>query len=164
MARDGASMLGQFQRNKGEKETMSQLGFGAMLGMLRDNSEDVKILKDRLGKTIEKVWVKDDYLSFKFTDGSTMNLYDSGQSCCEERFMTCDDDLTQFVGDILLDVDLSDVVECEGRDDANEVQFLRVKTDKGMINVANHVEHNGYYGGFSISISGTEAERNDDEK
>ena len=35
-------------------------------------------------------------------------------------------------------------------DDVHEIQFLDVKTDKGIFQMANNNEHNGYYGGFLI--------------
>jgi len=81
-------------------------------------------------------------------------LRDTGQSCCEHRFMTCDDDLSTFAGAKLVAVEVRDVQvrEC-GVAEVEEAQFLVVTTDKGAITVANHNEHNGYYGGFCISAS-----------
>ena len=32
----------------------------------------------------------------------------------------------------------------------HEVQFLEIKTDRGVLTMANHNEHNGWYGGFWI--------------
>jgi hypothetical protein len=72
------------------------LGMGVMIGMLSGNAKTVDTVKSSLGKIIETVELKDDDLKFLFTDGTGMILRDDGQSCCEHRYMVCDDDLTSF--------------------------------------------------------------------
>ena len=129
---------------------MSQNGMGVMLGILGGNEETVNTVKSSLNKTIEKVWLDEetDRLNFKFTDGTGMYLFDDGQSCCEHRYMVTADDLTEYADAKLLDVELKDAPDQEDEYGTHEVQFLDVKTDKGVFQMANHNEHNGYYGGF----------------
>lgn len=91
-------------------------------------------------------------LDIRFTDGTGLQLFDNGQSCCEHRYMRTDDDLTYFVGATFLDADLRAAAETVEDTDysVHEVQFLHVRTSRGTIVCANHNEHNGYYGGFSL--------------
>lgn len=86
-----------------------------------------------------------------FEDGTGLSLVDDGQSCCENRYMTCDDNLDYFVGAEYLGWDLGDV-EFEGEKDylCKDIQFLNIRTSRGVISVASHNDHSGYYDGFNI--------------
>ncbi|MBS3993634.1 MAG: hypothetical protein KGZ87_07950 [Bacteroidetes bacterium] len=126
------------------------LGLGVMIQTLGGNEETVNAVKSALNKTIEKVWLKENELLFKFTDGTNLKLYDDGQSCCETRYMRTDDDLSEYSGAKLLDFELKNAPNQEDEYGDHEIQFLDVKTDKGIFQMANHNEHNGYYGGFWI--------------
>lgn len=126
------------------------LGFGVMIQTLGGNEETVNAVKSALNKTIEKVWLEGNELLFKFTDGTNLKLYDDGQSCCEDRYMRTDDDLSEYEGARLLDFELKNAPDQEDDYGTHEIQFLDVKTDKGIFQMANHNEHNGYYGGFWI--------------
>nr|WP_152613166.1 hypothetical protein [Inquilinus limosus] len=64
--------------------------------------------------------------------------------------MTCDDDLKPIIGATLLGWEIRDVTYDGDDYDVHEIQFLVVNTSQGSFTVANHNEHNGYYGGFSI--------------
>ena len=134
---------------------MSQLGIGAMLGMLGGNKETVAAVKASLGKTIKETRLKDDdSLVLVFDDGLVLTLRDDGQSCCENRYMRTDDDLAEFAGAEVLDVELRDAPSTEGEyGECHDVQFLAVKTSKGEFVMSTHNEHNGYYGGFWIVAS-----------
>jgi hypothetical protein len=131
---------------------MSQPGIGVMIGLLGGNEETVNAIKSSLGKKIKNVQLEaDDTLKFEFQDGSSLNIRDDGQSCCEHRYMTTDDDLSEYSGATLLDFELKNAPDQEDEwGEVHEVQFLDVKTDKGVFQMANHNEHNGYYGGFWI--------------
>jgi len=134
----------------------SQLGMGVMIGMLGGNKETVEAVKASLKKKIAAIQVKDDVLALTFTDKSVLRLRDDGQSCCESRYMVCDDKLDKFVGGKLMDISLEDAPDPPKKsewEEAHEAQFLHVKTSKGSFTVSNHVEHNGYYGGFWIVAS-----------
>ena len=132
---------------------MGQLGMGVMLGMLSGNEESVSAIRSSLNKTISLVYLDDDsQLKFKFSDGTSLTIWDDGQCCCEARYMRTDDILTEFIGATLLYFELKDAPSTQDRewDDVHEIQFLDVKTDKGVFQIASHNEHNGYYGGFWI--------------
>lgn len=86
----------------------------------------------------------------RFEDASEIALRDNGQSCCESRYMTCDDDLSEYLGAKLLDVAEAAGKSAEDRGDYHETMFLKIKTDRGTITVETHNEHNGYYGGFDL--------------
>jgi len=115
------------------------------------NDKSADAIKSCLNKKIAGVDVSDSSLNITFEGGQILSVWDGGQSCCESRYMTCDDDVSSFVGDKLVDMEMmvADNVEENGYG-CHEIQFLNVKTNKGVFQVATHNEHNGYYGGFAI--------------
>jgi hypothetical protein len=130
---------------------MENLGMGVMLGILGGNEETVNSIKSSLNKIIEKVELDGDDLVISFTDNTTLIVWDGGQSCCESRYMTTDDNLPDFNGTTLLDLELKSVEY--GDNDGwgeHEIQFLNIKTSEGVFTMVNHNEHNGYYGGFYV--------------
>jgi hypothetical protein len=134
---------------------MSQLGFGVMINMLCGADRGADLLKAAIDekRKITDVRLEDNALHFTFKDGSKIRIWDDGQSCCEHRYMTTDDDLKHYVGGTIRDVELADAPGTSGEyGEEHEVQFLRVKTTKGTLVVESHNEHNGYYGGFYIRI------------
>lgn len=129
---------------------MSNLGLGVMIQSLGGNAETVEAVKTALGKIIENVKLEDNELVFKFTDGTELKMYDDGQSCCENRYMVTADELSEYEGAKVLDFELKNAPNAPDEYGDHEIQFLDVKTDKGVFQMANHNEHNGYYGGFWI--------------
>jgi hypothetical protein len=125
-------------------------GLGVMIGMLGGNRETVETIQSALGKEISDLSVRDNALHFKFADGTGMRVYDGGQSCCESRYMVCDDDLNYHVGAKLAKLELRSVDGPKDEYGEHEIQFLDVTTDRGVVQCANHNEHTGYYGGFWI--------------
>lgn len=131
------------------------LGMGVMFGMLTGNAGTVEAINRSLNKTIKEVRLfKNDHcdeLILTLDDG-TLLLRDSGQSCCEFRYMTCDDDLPTFAGSKIVGVELRDApsIEDGGYGGDHDVQFLVVRTTGGEIVCSTHNEHNGYYGGFNV--------------
>lgn len=123
-----------------------------MINRLCGNSETVTAVESSIGKTIKRVWLNEDKneLQFEFIDGTGLKMLDDGQSCCEDRYMRTDDDLTEYAGAKLLGFELKDAPNLEDEEGRHEIQFLDVKTDKGTFQMANHNEHNGYYGGFDV--------------
>ena len=135
------------------------LGVVVMIQSLGGNQETVNNIKSSLGKKIQNVYLdeEEDKLIFNFIDGTVLKIFDNGQSCCEYRYMRTDDNLSYFQGAILLDFELKDAPNIKDEfgseyswGEEHEVQFLDVKTSKGIFQMANHNEHNGYYGGFCI--------------
>jgi hypothetical protein len=129
---------------------MSQLDIGVMINRLCGNRREIDDYNKAVGRKIARAEVKDDILTLAFTDGSSYALRDDRQSCCEYRYMVCDDDLTKFTNTNLMGITVEDGPDGDGDGvHEHEVQFLHVKTGKGSFTVSNHNEHNGYYGGFS---------------
>lgn len=132
---------------------MSMPGIGVMLSEMGGNEESVKALHAALGKEITNIeLVESEEIRFTFPDGSAIGLYDNGQSCCESRYMVCDDDLQQFIGGSIVSAEIADALPVDTEYGCHDVEFLRIHTTKGVIVVSNHNEHNGYYGGFSIRV------------
>jgi hypothetical protein len=64
------------------------------------------------------------------------------------------DDIQSLVGASLVRIESKPGPETVGEDDnAHEIVFVEVGTDKGFITIVNHNEHNGYYGGFALTIT-----------
>lgn len=132
---------------------MKQLGMGAMIHLLGGNEASVAAYTAAVGKTIAEAKIDgDDALRLAFTDSTGIRFLDDGQSCCECRYMRTDDDLNYHVGATLVSAEIRDAPEIEDEYGVHEVQFLVVTTSKGVITVANHNEHNGYYGGICVTV------------
>jgi hypothetical protein len=136
---------------------MAMRGLGVLIRDLFGNGESARIAQSAIGKTIASLTLDTDadtdMLRFEFTDGSNMQLSDKGQSCCEQRYMRTDDDLAEFVGAVLINLELKDAPNITDDSGDHDVQFLVVTTSKGVFTMSNHNEHNGYYGGFSLEAS-----------
>ena len=130
---------------------MSQLGIGAMLHHLSGGSEHSA--EEFYGRKIASAEITDERLTLGFDDGKKIQVWDNGQSCCEARYMTTDDDVQSLVGGELRRIEAKDGPEEEGDYDVHEQVFVEVGTDQGFITIANHNEHNGYYGGFGLTIT-----------
>ena len=127
------------------------LGLGVMLKTLGGNADSADAFGAALGKTIAAVTLDSDKgLRIAFSDGTAILLSDDGQSCCESRYMTCDDDLASFVGAKLMGGEVAEGPTTDNDGACHETAFLRVHTDRGDLVCCTHNEHNGYYGGFSV--------------
>ena len=130
-------------------------GLGVLIKSMTSDPEAVAALEHAIGRTLAFVALdktaneNSGALRFAFADGTAVRLFDDGQSCCEIRYMACDDDLDDFAGATVTDIEIRDVDDVEDEyGDRHDVQFLHVQTDQGAIVVSMHNEHNGYYGGF----------------
>lgn len=133
---------------------MKNLGLGVILNSLYQTTDSADAFAGAIGKTIADLTLgNDDALHFVFSDGSKLKLFDDGQSCCESRYMRTDDELSDYVGAKLLGAEIKEAPNIDAEYERHEVEFLEVKTDKGVFTMASHNEHNGYYGGFSISAA-----------
>lgn len=132
-------------------------GLGVLIKGLSDNSDSFKAIEQSIGCTIRKVFLDEDnnILIFWLSNDSELRIWDGGQSCCEHRFMTTDDNLNEFFGAKFIGIELksTDVAKDDDYGDVHEIQFLDVNTSKGTFQMANHNCHNGYYGGFYIKAS-----------
>lgn len=128
---------------------MNNLGMGAMIHMLGGGSPESA--DKYYGRKIKSSTFGADMFLITFDDGVTIKITDDGQSCCESRYMTCDDDPSFLNGKTLTGITVKETND-DG-DDCHEIAFLEVQTDQGSITFATHNEHNGYYGGFGLSIA-----------
>lgn len=128
----------------------SHVGMSVLIHELAGTNRGGGIYGASIGKTIKSVELLNDELRFVFTDDTAMRVWDDGQSCCESRYMVTDDDLSQFAGTTFDGIEIKDAPDEEDTYGAHEVQFLEVKTGKGVFTMATHNEHNGYYGGFYV--------------
>jgi hypothetical protein len=131
---------------------MSQLGMGVLLNVLTASADPVAAARV-FGKRITQIEFSSEVLVISVDDGHSVRITDEGQSCCESRYMTCDDDLATYVGATLVSMDLEDGSDGDVGEygDCHEQMFLRISTDLGTIVVCTHNEHNGYYGGFALT-------------
>lgn len=130
---------------------MSQLGIGAMLHYLSGGSE--QNADKYYGRTVAAAEMSDERLRITFTDGAKIAIWDDGQSCCENRYMRTDDDLSSIVGGKLMRIEAKAGPDEQDDYGEHEQVFVEVATDKGFITICNHNEHNGYYGGFGLTIT-----------
>lgn len=107
------------------------------------------ITTEASGRTIRSIEVDEGGATLWFDDGSRLSLRDTADYCCEERHMTCDDDIGFFEGAKFLGYDVREVMKFDGSH-AHDCAFLLVHTSLGEFNVAAHNQHNGWYSGFSI--------------
>lgn len=126
------------------------LGMGVMINILSDQGETSRAAIAAVGRKIGAIALVNDSFRIVFEDATGIELHDDGQSCCEHRYMVCDDDLSVHVGATLTGIEIMSAPDQGGRDDVHEVQFLNIKTSRGVITCSNHNEHNGYYGGFAL--------------
>jgi hypothetical protein len=103
-------------------------------------------------KTIQKAEFKEDALFLTFDNQECIRIFDDGQSCCEHRYMTSDDDPQELVGKMLTNIECVEAPTQKDDFDDHETQFLRVHAEDGLFVACTHNEHNGYYGGFWVKI------------
>jgi len=127
------------------------IGIGAMLHALSGGSEHAA--SEYVGREIEAATIHDERLVLVFTDGTVIHIWDNGQSCCESRYMSMDDDLSSVIGGRLVNIEAKDGPTVEDYGGEHETCFVEIATDKGFITITNHNEHNGYYGGFGLTIT-----------
>lgn len=145
-------------------------GIGVMLHMLfGDNKETHAALVAATGKRIASICLdqeqwSENNLVFRFDDGSGIRIYDDGQSCCEHRYMTTDDNLQAFVGTKFVEAAVQAAANRPNEWGEHEVAFLIIMTSLGAFTVETHNEHNGYYGGFWLVARELQIETSGDKE
>lgn len=104
-------------------------------------------------KLIEREGGGEDSLQLEFEDGTGIDVWDNGQSCCESRYITCDDIPEDLIGGRLVKIEARDGGSEENEYGEHETMFVEVATDRAFITLTTHNEHNGYYGGFMLEIT-----------
>lgn len=127
-------------------------GMAVMLRDLMGGSD--KSASDYYGKTIENIIFdkEQNHLNIYFTDGAAFQLEDLGQSCCEARYMTFDDDINLLNGEILKEIRVDYTNNTSDEYDEHEMAFISIKTNRDSLVFTTHNIHNGYYGGFALNI------------
>lgn len=96
---------------------------------------------------------RDGTFQIHFTNGNILELVDEGQSCCESRYITCDDDLEGLRGQTIVSIEVSGTGRHDtGNEMDHEQVFVRVQFSRFAVTLCTHNEHNGYYGGFSLVV------------
>lgn len=126
-------------------------GIGSMIHQLSGGSP--RNASDFYGKEIKEAVFNEDEIFLTFKDGVKVRIWDDGQSCCERRYMTTDDKIEDLVGKELKSIEVKEADSTEDEyGEPHEIAFLEIKTNDGSVVVETHNEHNGYYGGFGLSI------------
>lgn len=135
---------------------MNMRGIGSRPNEIGESKKDPK---EYIGRTIESAKFENDAFTIKFTDGVSIQITDKTVSCCERRYMVCEDDPLSLAGQKLMGLNIKEVelphgppCEREGCE-AHDVAFLEVQGDKSSITFSTHNDHNGYYSGFCLDVS-----------
>lgn len=126
-------------------------GIGSMLHYLSGGSEHSP--EEYYGNKILMVDITDDKLTLKLSNDKTISIWDNGQSCCEHRYMSTDDDIKSLIGHTLTRIEAKEGPNITEDYDEHEQVFIEIGTDVCFITIVNHNEHNGYYGGFGLTIT-----------
>lgn len=120
-----------------------------------------------VGKKIMGIKLEDNMLHMSFGSHGSLVLSDEGQCCCEARYITTDDKLEEYVGGVLLNIELKEApipMLPDDSDECHEIIFVEVVTSKGPFVLVTHNEHNGYYGGFDIAVEFTADKESHDDR
>ncbi len=110
-----------------------------------------KIMARSIGHIITGALLFDDKFHIDLNNDERLVLTLDRNSCCESRYLVCDDDIPSFVDAMLNGMWLKhapDIVGSYG--EVHECSFFEILTSKGSITLASHNEHNGYYGGTNL--------------
>ena len=118
------------------------------------------ILKSYIGKEIVQASIKYDdsgAIILEFSDNTALEIFDHSWQCIESRYLTIDDNIQDLVGGKLLSIKVREIKKLDTTDTKNfepchEVAFVEIATDKDFVTFCTHVEYDGYYGGFVLSI------------
>ncbi len=108
---------------------MGQMGLGVMLDILAGGSPHGS--KEYEGLKIVDANFEDDALFISFENGKKIKITDEGQSCCEHRYMTTDDDAKSIIGQTLVGIDVKQGPEGKKSecDEEHETAFIEIVTN-----------------------------------
>lgn len=132
--------------------------YGTDLERLAKVEKSLEVLLPQIGQKIVDISLKTgdneslDKLILQFSNTNSIAIFDSAHICCETRYMTTDDEITYFIGAEFIDINLRNFQDTESLyGDIHDMQFLEVRTSKGIFTIANHNQHNGCYSGFELA-------------
>src|SRR5688572_26528754 len=91
------------------------MGVGALVHMLGGGSRHNA--SEFYGRTVIAAGLSDERLSLTLEDGEIIQIWDDGQSCCESRYITCDDDLSKIIGGKLVRIETREAENQPNPDD-----------------------------------------------
>lgn len=112
-----------------------------------------KNIVEYYGRKITSAFLKDQEILLNFHDGKQITIFDEAQSCCEKRYLSSDDDISELIGFELKSISAKNVIRPEENPDGDfdDIVFLEIQAGHITFTAAAHNEHNGYYGGFEIA-------------
>lgn len=126
-------------------------GMGPILHVLKGGSP--KDPKDYYGKRINSISLVENKILIHFEGGVKIKIWDDAQTCCENRFITTSDDLKSLIGQKLIEIITKDAPDTTTEyGETHECIFLEIQGHHSSITFCTHNEHNGYYGGFGLSL------------
>lgn len=114
-------------------------------------------MKELIGKTVVGLRVNDDqaFLTFDHPDG-TSTTYVTDEDCCSETWFADVTGVSALLGSKVLEVDFVEVKEVDDdrtRQEHDEFYGVKLRTEKGYVDIVYRNSSNGYYGG-SIELYG----------
>jgi hypothetical protein len=99
-----------------------------------------------IGKVIKKIEIDNIVLLITFEDYSVLTVWDDKQTCCEERYMSTDDDLSYQIGAVFMGLEVLPT------EDDPDVQFMHLRTNRSVVVCTSYTDcgESGYYTGFDI--------------
>lgn len=114
---------------------------------------EIEDLNEIYGLRITDASMDGDEIILTFDNGQKVQIVDDLQICYERRFMTTDDDIRDLIGNRLVKIETKETEKDWGEFQVEETKFLEIATDGGFVTIVNHNIHNGYYGGFNVSVN-----------
>jgi len=72
-------------------------------------------------------------LTLKLSNDKTIYIWDNGQSCCEHRYMTTDDNIKSLIGNTITRIEAKEGQSITEDYDEHEQVFVEIGTDVGFI-------------------------------
>lgn len=104
------------------------------------------------GKKIVTAKLYQNEIFISFEGKPIVKVYDDGQSCCESRYISTDDDPLELSGQTLVAINVKDAPDGEHEYGSHGRKFVEIQGNKSSVTFVTHNEHNGYYGGFGLTL------------
>lgn len=92
-----------------------------------------------VGKQITSAYKSDNQICINFIDNSKLLIFDDGQSCCEHRYLTCDDYLEGMIGEFFSSISTTCCDNLDSSEDMyHEVRFVTIYTNRDHYTACTH--------------------------
>ena len=102
-------------------------------------------------QVIEDMVFFNDTLHIAF-NSKTLSFTNDYASYCAVKYLVCDDELEFAKGAEFIGVVYKEGKVDDSQGQSHETAFADIITSKGVVQLAAHNEHNGYYGGIDFVI------------